>query len=111
MAAWLPIIKTAIPIIGEIVSVARPMFTEKIKNAERDELTTRQIEELQRAATQNSDSVKALAAQVQTTFKAMETAATELEKRMERQQRLTMAALLFGFLGFAVGIYLLAGAP
>ncbi len=110
MVPWLPIVKTAIPIIGEIVKVARPMFTERPKNAERDELTTEQIEELQSAATQNSDSVKKLAAQVQTTFEALESAAMDLQKRLEWQQKLSVLAAIFGVSGFLLSIYILAGA-
>lgn len=110
MAAWLPIVKTALPIIGEIVRVARPMFTERPKSAERDELTVQQIKELQSAATQNSDSVKALAAQVQTTFEAMESAATDLQARLERQQKLIILAVIFGLSGILLSVYILAGA-
>jgi len=105
MAAWLPIVKTALPIIAEVVAVARPMFTSKSKNSERDELTTRQIEELQSAATQNADSVKSLAGQVQTTFEGLESAATDLQRNLERQQKLTILAVIFGFAGVLLGLY------
>jgi hypothetical protein len=110
MAAWLPIVKTALPIIAEVVAVARPMFTKKPNNAERDNLTTQQIEELQTAATQNSDSVKALAAQVQTTFEGLESAATDLQRRLERQQKISVSAIVFGLAGFLLSLYVLAGA-
>jgi hypothetical protein len=86
------------------------MFTERPQNAARDELTAKQIEELQSAATQNSDSVKALAAQVQTTFEAIESAATDLEKRLERQQKLTVLAVIFGISGCLLSVYVLTGA-
>ena len=107
MAAWLPIVKKALPIIAEIVTVARPMFTKKANNSERDELTTQQIEELQSAATQNSDSVKALAAQVQTTFEGLESAATDLQRNFERQQKFIIFAVIFGLAGFLLSLYLL----
>lgn len=110
MAAWLPIVKTALPIIAEIVTVARPMFTKKPSNAERDELTTQQIEELQNAATQNSNSVKELAAQVKTTFEGMESAAKDLQTRLERQRKLSILAVAFGLAGFLLSIYMLVGA-
>ena len=109
MAAWLPIVKTALPIIAEIVAVARPMFTKKSSDPERDDLTTRQIEELQSAATQNSDSVKALAAQVQSTFEGMESAATDLQRRLELQQKISISAIILGLAGFVSSLYVLAG--
>ena len=109
MLPWLPIVKTALPIIGEIVKVGRPMFTERPKNAERDELTTQQIEELQNAATQNSDSVKELAAQVKTTFEGLESAAKDLQTRLDQQQKLCVFAVAFGLAGFLLGIYILVG--
>lgn len=109
MAAWLPIVKTALPIIAEIVAVTRPMFTKKPSDPERDDLTTRQIEELQTAATQNSDSVKALAAQVQSTFEGMESAATDLQRRLELQQKISISAIIFGLAGFVSSLYVLAG--
>ena len=110
MAAWLPIVKTALPIIAEVVAVARPMFTKKPNNTERDNLTTQQIEELQTAATQNTDSVKALAAQVQTTFEGMESAAMDLQIRLAIQQKISISAIVFGLAGFLLGLYVLAGA-
>jgi uncharacterized protein YlxW (UPF0749 family) len=109
MAAWLPIIKTAIPIISQIVTVATPMFTRMQNGSARDELTARQIEELQNAATQNSASVKELAAQVEKTFEGMESAAKELQVRLERQQKLSLLALMFGFGGLLLGLYGLFG--
>jgi len=109
MAAWVPILKTALPIIAEVVAVARPMFTKKPNDAERDALTTQQIEELQTAATQNSDSVKALAAQVQTTFEGLESAATNLQRRLERQQIISISAIIVGLAGFSLSLYVLVG--
>jgi hypothetical protein len=86
------------------------MFTKKPNETKRDDLTARQIEELQTAATQNSDSVKALAAQVQTTFKGMESAATDLQKRLVMQQKISISAIFFGLAGCVLSLYVLAGA-
>ena len=109
MAAWLPIIKTAIPVIAEIVAVTRPMFTKKPDN-QRDELTARQIEELQNAATQNAASVQELAAQVKTTFEGMESAAVALQARLVLQQKICVAALVLSAVSLACSVFLVAGA-
>jgi uncharacterized protein YlxW (UPF0749 family) len=109
MAAWLPIVKTAIPVIAQIVNIAAPMLTKKSVNTDRETLLAQQIEELQNAATQNSESVKALAAQVQTTFEGIESAAVALQKRLDRQQKLSVVAATFGLCGISLSLYVLLG--
>ena len=107
MAAWLPIIKAAIPHIAQIVSVALPMFTSKSENAERDALTTQQIKELQEAATQNAESVRELATQLRNTFESLESAATDLQKELGRQKQLIILALVLSIVGVCVSTYVL----
>lgn len=109
MAAWLPIVKTAIPVIAQIVNIAAPMLTKKSASADREALTAQQIEELQTAATQNSDSVKALAAQVKTTFEGLESAAVDLQMRLDRQQKLSVVAAIFGVIGISLSLFALLG--
>ena len=109
MAAWLPVIKTAIPVIAQIVSVAAPMLTKKPSSEGRDALTAQQISELQTAATQNAASVKELAAQVQNTFEGLELAASDLQKRLDRLQLLSFLAALFGLFGTSLSLYMLIG--
>ncbi len=107
MAAWLPIIKAAIPHIAQIVTVALPMFTSRSENAERDALTTQQIKELQEAATQNAESVRELATQLRNTFESLESAATDLQKELGRQKQLIILALVLSIVGFCVSTYVL----
>jgi hypothetical protein len=109
MAAWLPIVKTAIPMIGQIVNIAAPMLTKKSSSADREALTVQQIEELQSAATQNSESVKELAAQVQTTFEGLESAAVDLQKRLDLQQKISVFAAICGLCGISLSLYVLLG--
>ncbi len=107
MAAWLPIIKAAIPHIAQIVTVALPMFTSRSANAEHDALTTQQIKELQKAATQNAESVRELATQLRNTFESLESAATDLQKELGRQKQLIILALVLSIVGFCVSTYVL----
>lgn len=109
MAAWLPIVKTAIPVIAQIVNIATPMLTKKSGSADREALLAKQIEELQNAATQNAESVKALAAQVQTTFEGLESAALDLQQKLDRQQKLCTIAVISGLSGISLSIYVLLG--
>jgi len=110
MAAWLPVVTKAIPVIAQIVNIAAPMLTKKSPSADREALIAQQIEELQGAATQNSESVKALAAQVKTTFEGLESAAVDLQRRLDRQQRLTLGAVFFGLGGLILSLYTMLGA-
>ncbi len=94
MAAWLPIIRTAIPIVAEIIAVARPMFTSKAEDKDRDVLVAEQIAELQSAATRNSESITELAVQLKTALEGIDTAAIEIQLQLKRQRRLAIAAIL-----------------
>ncbi len=107
MAAWLPIIKTVIPPIAQIVTAALPMFTSKSENAERDALTTQQIKELQGAATRNTELVKELATQLKNTLESFESAATHLQKELGRQKQLIILALVLSIVAFCVSTYVL----
>jgi hypothetical protein len=109
MAAWLPVVTKAIPVIAQIVNIAAPMLTKRSASADRETLMAQQIEELQIAATQNSESVKALAAQVKTTFEELESAAVDLQLRLDRQQKLSMGAAVLGFGGLSLSLYTLLG--
>jgi uncharacterized protein YlxW (UPF0749 family) len=106
MAAWLPIIKAAIPHLAQVVTVALPMFTSRSDSADRDALTARQINELQEAATQNAESVKELATQLKSTFEGLESAATDLQRQLKRQKQLTAVTLVL--FTIAIGLSSLA---
>jgi len=93
MAAWLPVIKAALPHIATIVTAALPIFTSKTSDSERNALTTQQIEELQSAATNNAEVIRELAAQVQTTFEALESAAAGVERQLKIQKRVAATAV------------------
>jgi predicted nucleotide-binding protein (sugar kinase/HSP70/actin superfamily) len=103
MAAWLPVIKAAIPHLAQVVTVALPMFTSRSGNADRDALIARQINELQEAATQNAESVKELATQLQSTFEGLESAATDLQRQLKRQKQLTVVMLILSTIAIGLG--------
>jgi predicted nucleotide-binding protein (sugar kinase/HSP70/actin superfamily) len=103
MAAWLPVIKAAIPHLAQVVTVALPMFTSRSENADRDALIARQINELQEAATQNAESVKELATQLQSTFEGLESAATDLQRQLKRQKQLTVVMLILSTIAIGLG--------
>jgi len=82
MAAWLPILKAALPYVAQIVTAAIPAFTTKSEIAKSDPLIVQQIEELQDAATKNAESIHLLAEKLQQTIQGIEGAAIALQKQM-----------------------------
>ena len=87
MAPWLlPALKAVLPHLGTIVSAAAPVFTRKSGPAEASQalLLQQQITELQAAAAQNDEHVRALAAQLQEMVGALEQAAAQAEARLRR---------------------------
>ena len=81
MPAWLPVLKAALPYIGNIVAAAIPAFTSRKGQEASAELVTRQIAELQEAVTGNAEAVKVLAAQVEKTITALAAGEAELAQR------------------------------
>jgi hypothetical protein len=82
MAAWLPVLKAALPYIGNIVAAAVPVFTSRKGQDATAELLSRQIAELQEAVTGNAEAVKGLAAQVEQTITALDAGEADLAQRM-----------------------------
>ena len=82
MAAWLPILKTALPYVSSIVSAALPVFTSRKEQDASAELVSRQISELQEAARGNAETLKGLAAQVEKTITALDAGEADLAQRL-----------------------------
>lgn len=95
MAAWfLPALKAVLPHVGTIISVAAPVFTKKsAEAANQAQLVQQQIAELQAAAAQNAEHIKALAGQLQGTVGALHQAAAIAETRLRRAWLLCLAAI------------------
>ena len=109
MAAWLPIIKAAIPHLAQIVTVSLPIFTARSDSADREAVVERQIQELQQAATQNAESVRELATQLKTTFESLDAAGTDLQNQLRRQHQLIMLVLVLSAVAIGLSAYTLAG--
>lgn len=112
MAAWLiPALKAILPHIGDIVSMAKPVFTRKGADAAADQtaLLQKQITELQTAASQNAANIKELAEQLQRTLTALEQAGALAEARLRRVVVFCAVALALSALalGAALISYLL----
>ena len=83
MPGWLlPALKAVLPHVGTIVDAAKPVFTRKKPETGGD--VQQQIAELQAAASRNTELVKELAEQLQTTVAALEQSASIAESRLRR---------------------------
>lgn len=109
MAVWLaPALKAVLPHLGTIVSAVAPVFTRKKSDAAANQmhLLQEQIAELQAAASQNTAYIKELAAQLQTTIKALEQTAAIAETKIRRALWLSVAAIVLAAIAFSVAAVL-----
>jgi hypothetical protein len=82
MAAWLPVLKTALPYVSNIVAAALPVFTSRKEHDVSADLVAQQIAELQEAVRGNAEAVKGLAAQVEQTITALDAGEADLAQRL-----------------------------
>ena len=105
MAGWLAL---AVPYIPEIIKIARPLFTRGSPQEKSAEVIAQQIAELQTAVIQNSESIKLLATEMQHTIEALQTGATELERKLDRAGVLLIFSTIISVLALCVAAYALA---
>lgn len=108
-ATWITI---AAPYLPDIIKLARPLFTRtpQVDHSQqlRMDVIGAQIAELQDAATQNADSVRKLATDMQKTIEVLQIGADQAERRLRRASRLTLIATTVSVLAFALAAYALA---
>lgn len=110
-ASWLT--RTA-PYIPEILRLARPLFTHTpppqadAGQRMRMDLMSDQIDELQQAATQNADSIRLLASDMQKTIELLQANSERMEQRLLAMQRLVLVAATAAVLGFCLAAVALA---
>ena len=98
MPAWLPILKAALPYVTQIVTTAIPVFSAKAPASKGDDVLSRQISELQSAATQNAESIRVLAEKLQETIQGIDGAANTLQKELITIKRLVIGAFLLAII-------------
>jgi hypothetical protein len=107
MASWLiPALKAILPHISDVVSAVQPVFTRKKPEAAAmpGDLVQQQIAELQAAAAQNADHIKELAAQLQSTVAALESAALAAEARLRRAVVMCAVAMAISVVALFVAL-------
>jgi uncharacterized membrane protein AbrB (regulator of aidB expression) len=104
----LAIIKAVGPYIAQIATAAIPAFTSKSEVAKVDPVLTKQIEELQSAATQNAQSIHVLAEKMQQAIQGIETGAQEAKKQVDTYKTMLFLSLVLSLVSLATCIYLIA---
>ena len=108
-ATWITIAASSLP---EIIRMARPLFTRtpQVDDSHRLRMDVigEQIAELQDAATQNADSIRKLATDMQKTIEVLQVGADQAERRLRRASQLTLIATTVAVLAFALAAYALA---
>jgi hypothetical protein len=104
MAAWFAL---AAPYLPDIIQLALPLFTRAKAQEKVPEVVVQQITELQNAATQNADSIKLLATEMQKTIDVLQVGATLLERKLQRTQLLAVVASTAAVLAFLIAVYAL----
>ena len=105
MAKWLlPALRAVLPHVGDILSAGKPAFTRRRPEtaANQPDLVQHQIAELQAAAAQQSEHVKELAAQLESTVSALQQAAEIADARLKRVLLFTALAMAFSVSALAV---------
>ena len=82
MAAWVPLLTKALPLLTQIASAAIPRFTSKPAPNQADPVIAKQIAELQAAAVNNAESSRTLAEKLQQTIQGIDAAAKGLQKQL-----------------------------
>ena len=108
-ATWITL---AAPYLPDIIKLARPLFTRTppVDNTQqlRMDVIGEQIAELQDAATQNADSIRKLATDMQKTIEILQAGADQAERRLRHASQLTLVATTVAVLAFALAAFALA---
>lgn len=111
MVAWTPILN-ALPLVMEIIKIAKPVFTSNPDNKSTDnksvgnnsEIIPTQITELQTAVTQNAESLTELATQLKSTIEGIDKAAINLQQELLMIKKLFKISLLISVLSISIAI-------
>ena len=107
MAAWLPLLKAALPYVTQIVTAAIPSFTSKPAANRSDDVIAKQISELQNAATHNAESIKGLAQQLKQTIEGIDAAGATLQQELTGLRRLAVTAAVIAVLAVCIAAWVL----
>lgn len=106
MVAWAPILN-ALPIVMEIIKIAKPVFTSNSDDKSEEEVMPTQIAELQSAVTQNAESLTEIATQLKSTIEGIDKAAFNLQQELLIQKRRFNILLITSVLSLSIALWAL----
>lgn len=106
MVAWAPILN-ALPIVMEIIKLAKPVFTSGSTNNDKEEIIPTQISELQTAVTQNAESLSKIATQLKSTIEGIDSGALNIQQELHKLKFIVKISLLISASSLALSIYIL----
>lgn len=112
MNPWLMVAKAVLPHVADIMSAAKPVFTKRKSGdptAAQPALLQEQINELQTAAAQNTEYIKELAAQLQTTISALEQGALTADIKVKRAYSICIVASVMAVASLGLSLFALFG--
>ena len=104
-ATWITI---AAPYVPEIIRLARPLFTRTPVAADNSQQIRLDVVSEQNAASQNADSIRKLATDMQKTLEVLQLGSERMEKRLASANLLAIIATTAAVLAFGVAAYALA---
>lgn len=105
MPGWFSV---AAPYLADIITLARPLFTRGKGGDKVPEVVAQQIAELQQAATQNAETARLLATEMQKTIDTLQRGALMLERQLHLVRMLAAGAALVAAIALAVAVVALA---
>jgi hypothetical protein len=103
----LALIKAIAPYVTQVAAAAIPAFTSKPEAIKSDPVVSKQIEELQTAATHNAQSIQTLAEKLQQAMQGIEDAAREAKRQAATYKTMLWASLALSIASFVTTILLL----
>lgn len=104
----LPFIKAVAPYIAQVATIALPAFTAKTdEETKAGTVVAQQIAELQKAVTQNAQSVHILAEKLQQTIEGLEITAENARAQAETYKTALFFSIGFSVISLGLSIYLL----
>ena len=104
MVALLPTLKVILPYVTQIVTAALPVFTSKPEKGKAQDVIPQQISELQVAVTDNAESLKTLATQLQQTDTSIDSGSIKLDEELRIIKRLSKLAVALSVFAIAFSL-------
>lgn len=101
MPGWFSV---AAPYLVDIITLARPLFTRSKEGEKVPDIVVQQITELQNAATQNAETARLLATEMQKTIDGLRAGALVLERQLQLVRLFAVGASVVAVIALLVAL-------